>query len=76
VEYELLVKVRIKKNMYKIEVNNNSCNGCGSCVVACPMSVLIVEAEKANPAHIEDCMCCRLCEVECPNQSIKVLDSV
>jgi NAD-dependent dihydropyrimidine dehydrogenase PreA subunit len=40
------------------------------------MSVFIIEKEKANPAHVEDCMCCKLCEVECPNQAIKVFDSV
>ena len=58
--------------MYTITVNPDLCDGCASCVEACPMDVLIIEADKAHPANPESCMCCQLCEVDCPNQAITV----
>jgi 2-oxoglutarate ferredoxin oxidoreductase subunit delta len=62
--------------MYIIEVTVDLCNGCGSCVDSCPMDVLIIRNDKASPEQSDNCMCCKLCEVECENQAIKVHDSV
>lgn len=58
--------------MYIIEVNPELCNGCGSCVEACPMAVLVLAEEKAKAERPEDCMYCQLCEVDCRNQAIRV----
>lgn len=58
--------------MFTIEVNGELCNGCGSCVEACPMAVLVLEDEKAKAQRPEECMCCQLCEVDCTNQAIRV----
>jgi len=58
--------------MYKIEIDQDLCNGCGSCVEACPMDVLVLEEEKAKPERPELCMCCQVCEVDCRNQAIRV----
>ena len=41
---------------------------------ACPMDVLIIEENKTKPDRIDQCMTCRLCEVDCPNEAIKVYD--
>lgn len=61
--------------MFVITVDARHCDGCASCVQACPMDVLIIEAEKASPAQPELCMCCQLCEVDCPNQAITVREA-
>ena len=58
--------------MVQIEVNEALCTGCGSCVEACPMHILVIKNDKANPINSEDCMSCQLCEVECPIQAIKI----
>jgi NAD-dependent dihydropyrimidine dehydrogenase PreA subunit len=58
--------------MYKIEIDRDLCKGCGSCVEACPMDVLVLEGEKAKPERPELCMCCQVCEVDCRNQAIRV----
>jgi 2-oxoglutarate ferredoxin oxidoreductase subunit delta len=60
--------------MFTIVVNAESCDGCGSCVDICPMEVLALINGKAAPRQPEVCMCCRMCEVECPNQAIRVLE--
>ena len=60
--------------MPTIEVSDALCDACGTCVEACPMDVLIIEENKTKPNRVDQCMTCRLCEVDCPNQAIKVYD--
>jgi 2-oxoglutarate ferredoxin oxidoreductase subunit delta len=60
--------------MYRIEIDCELCSGCGTCVAACPMDVLIIEREKAMAGRPDLCMCCQLCEVDCVTQAIKVFD--
>jgi len=60
--------------MPNIEVDMELCDGCASCVEACPMDVLAIDKDRAKPIHLDLCMSCRLCEVECPKEAIKVFD--
>lgn len=60
--------------MPKIEIDLATCNGCASCVDVCPMEILVLREEKAFPEREENCMICKVCEVECPTQSIRVLE--
>lgn len=48
------------------------CNGCGDCILNCPMDVLRLDAvtNKAMIKYIRDCQSCALCEAECPEQAI------
>jgi 2-oxoglutarate ferredoxin oxidoreductase subunit delta len=40
----------------------------------CPKNVLELDAqEKVSAARPEDCICCRLCEIRCPDLAIEIL---
>ena len=51
------------------------CIGCGLCMEACQMDVLIPAAEKgAHPevAYADECWYCGCCVMECPKDAIKL----
>ena len=50
------------------------CIGCGICVKQCPTEVFSLKEKRAEAHSIHECMACRLCEVICPQKSIKVTE--
>ncbi len=57
------------------------CKGCGICVAVCPKQVLETgdeynEYELPYPVvvNLEECILCRLCEVNCPDFAIDVVE--
>ena len=57
--------------MYIVNVNTETCTGCGDCVEVCPVGILevidgVVEVEG------EDCMGCESCVEACSTDSISV----
>lgn len=60
--------------MVKIEIDLEKCDGCGTCVDVCPVEVLEVKDGKAVAVRPEECLVCMACEVQCPNNAIKVIE--
>ena len=56
--------------MAEIEVNNETCVGCGECVDICPADVYELQEGKSSPVRMEDCIECCSCVEVCPTGSI------
>ncbi|MDI6793768.1 MAG: 4Fe-4S binding protein [bacterium] len=52
-------------------VDKEKCDGCGSCVEACPTDAIKVENEVAVISE-EECVDCGTCVDECPNEAISM----
>ncbi len=62
-----------KKKLKQLEINREWCKGCGICVRFCPGKVLELDhLEKVVAVRPEQCICCRLCEMRCPDLAIEV----
>jgi len=63
----------VKKKLIAHHINRVWCKGCGICVAFCPKNVLELDAEeKVVAARPEDCICCLMCELRCPDLAIEV----
>ncbi len=63
-----------KKKLKEHRVNRDWCKGCGICVAFCPKKVLELDhAEKAVAVRPEACICCKLCEIRCPDLAIEII---
>ena len=65
--------------MPKPIINYAKCKVTKTCVDVCPMEVFAVEKgpdgkEKVVVAKPDECIGCRACEVQCPEEAIKVED--
>jgi 2-oxoglutarate ferredoxin oxidoreductase subunit delta len=66
----LMAKPKLKEHL----INREWCKGCGICVHFCPKSVLeLDDQDKVIAARPEDCICCKLCELRCPDLAIEIL---
>ncbi len=58
-----------------IEVDEEKCDGCGSCVDVCPNEVLEVQDGVCVPVNPDDCLECESCVSECPNEAITLVEA-
>ena len=62
-----------KKKLQELHINRDWCKGCGICIEFCPPKVLELDgADKSKAVRPEDCLCCRMCELRCPDLAIEV----
>jgi NAD-dependent dihydropyrimidine dehydrogenase PreA subunit len=64
------------KDVVTLELNPESCNGCGMCVKVCPHEVFGLKGGKAQIINRDYCMECGACALNCPAQAIYVKSGV
>ncbi|MBF0378986.1 MAG: ferredoxin family protein [Desulfamplus sp.] len=65
-----MARLKLKEHL----INRDWCKGCGICVHFCPKKVLEIDSqEKVVAVRPEDCICCKLCELRCPDLAIEVV---
>jgi NAD-dependent dihydropyrimidine dehydrogenase PreA subunit len=60
--------------LVEIKLDNDKCDGCGTCKDTCPVSVLDVVDGKSKVVDMNACLACHACEVQCPNACIQIID--
>jgi NAD-dependent dihydropyrimidine dehydrogenase PreA subunit len=60
--------------MVEIKIDIEKCNGCGTCVDICPVEVFEIKDEKSVVVNLDECLVCRACEVQCPDNAIEIIE--
>jgi len=60
--------------MVEIEVDLDKCDGCATCVDVCPVGVFEINEGKSNVINAGECLVCRACEAQCPNNAIEIIE--
>jgi len=68
-----LKKVLRGVDMVEIEIDENACVGCGSCVDDCPNDVYEMDEtkNKTKVVNADDCMACLSCHEICPAEAME-----
>jgi len=60
--------------MVEIKIDVSKCDGCATCVDVCPVEVFEIKNDKSTLVNADECLVCRVCEVQCPNTAIEVIE--
>jgi NAD-dependent dihydropyrimidine dehydrogenase PreA subunit len=60
--------------MVEIKIDLKKCTGCGTCVDVCPVSMYELRDGKSTVINVDECLVCRVCETECPENAIIVIE--
>ena len=65
-----------KEKLKELTINPEWCKGCGICLSFCPKQVIeLGPDDRARVARLEECICCHLCEIRCPDLAIELFTS-
>lgn len=53
-------------------IDKEKCDGCGTCVEACPSEAISIGDDEKAKVNEEECVDCESCVDECPNQAISM----
>lgn len=60
--------------MVEIKIDLEKCTGCGTCIDVCPVGVFELREGKSAAVNINECLVCRSCEAQCPENAIEVIE--
>ncbi len=64
------------KDVATLELNEDKCNGCGTCETVCPHGVMIRSGRKAQINNQDACMECGACAKNCRTGALTVQTGV
>lgn len=70
------MSLRYLKDVVTLELDRETCIGCGRCVEVCPHRVFMLKDGKAYLVDRDACMECGACAVNCPVAVITVQSGV
>lgn len=70
------MSLRYLKDVVTLELDRETCIGCGRCVEVCPHRVFMLKDGKAYLVDRDACMECGACAVNCPVAAITVQSGV
>ena len=53
-------------------IDKSKCDGCGTCVEACPSEAISIGEDEKACVNEEECVDCETCVDECPNEAISM----